>query len=152
VWWTYFDDIPLAGLRGSRASIEAWIAGHLALQIAIVGAAIGVSKFVHLDPGAHTPANDIESVAVPLAGLYLALMLIGACSRRRPQGPLNALRLATVGAIGVVAVVTWQVDGLDVTVGVIALTTISLLHAALAGRIRTRTTVERPTAAVAAGP
>ncbi len=150
VWWTYFDDVPPAGLRGSRASIEAWIAGHLALQIAIVGSAIGVSKFVHLDPGAHTPANDIESVAVPLGALYLALMVIGYCSRRRPQGPLDVLRAVTVVAIAAAAVVTWTIDAFDVTDGVIALTAISLVHAAVAGRLRTRTTVEP--APVAVGP
>ena len=150
VWWTYFDDVPLAGLRGSRAAIETWIAGHLALQIAIVGAAIGVSKFVHLDPGAHTPSGDIKSVAIPLVGLYLALIVIGACSRRRPQGPLDALRLATVVVIGLTALIAWKVDAVNVTEGVIALTAISLVHAAVAGRLRARTTVGRAAATVAA--
>jgi low temperature requirement protein LtrA len=152
VWWTYFDDIPLSGLRSSRVAIESWIGGHLALQLSIVGAAIGVAKFVHLEPGAHAPSGDIESVAIPLAGLYFALMLVGSCSRRRPQGPLNILRLATVGAIAVAAIATWRIDALNVTDGVIALTAISLVHAAVAGRLRERTTVTRPTEAVAPAP
>ncbi len=141
VWWTYFDDIPLSGLRSSRVAIESWIAGHLALQLAIVGAAIGVAKFVHVAPGEHTPSTDIESVAVPLAALYLALIVVGHCSRRRPQGPLDVLRLVTVGAIALTAIITWQVDAVNVTDAVIALTAISLAHAAVAGRLRERTTV-----------
>jgi low temperature requirement protein LtrA len=143
VWWTYFDDIPLSGLRSSRVAIETWIAGHLALQIAIVGAAIGVSKFVQLEPGAHIPGSDIESVAIPLAALYLALIVIGACTRRRPQRPLNLLRLATAAAIAVVGVLTWKIDAVNVTDGVIAMTAVALVHAAIAGRLRDRTTVTR---------
>jgi low temperature requirement protein LtrA len=144
VWWTYFDDIPLSGLRSSRVAIESWIAGHLALQIAIVGAAIGVSKFVQLEPGAHIPGEDIESVAIPLAALYLALIVIGACTRRRPQRQLNLLRLATAAGIAVAGVATWKIDAVNVTDGVIAMTAIALLHAAIAGRLRDRTTVTRP--------
>jgi low temperature requirement protein LtrA len=145
VWWTYFDDVPFSGLRNSRIAIETWIAGHLGLQLAIVGAAVGVSKFVHLAPGGHIPASDIEGVAVPLVALYLALIVIGACTRRRPQGPLNVLRVVTVLLIAVVGVVTWRVDAVSVTDGVIAMTAIALAHAAVAGRLREQTTVTRAT-------
>jgi low temperature requirement protein LtrA len=143
VWWTYFDDVPMAGLRASRVAIESWIGGHLVLQLSIVGAAIGVSKYVHLAPGNHIPVEDIEGVAIPLGMFYLALILIGRCTRRRPQRDLNVLRGITVLLITVIAVVTWQVDAVNVIDGVIAMTAVSLLHAAIAGRLRERTTVTR---------
>ncbi|MGZ4690227.1 MAG: low temperature requirement protein A [Acidimicrobiia bacterium] len=143
VWWIYFDDVPFSGLRSSRIAIESWIGGHLALQLSIVGAAIGVSKYVQLDPGTHIPAEEIESVAIPLIVLYLALIVIGICSRRRPQGPLNTLRAVTALLIAITAVATWQIDAVNVTDGVIAMTVIALLHAAVAGRLRERTTVTR---------
>ncbi len=143
VWWTYFDDVPLAGLRGSRIAIESWIGGHLVLQLSIVGTAIGVSKYVHLAPGGHIPAEDIESVAIPLGVFYLALILIGRSTRRRPQHQLNVLRSTTVALIAVIAVVTWRWDAVNVIDGVIALTAVSLVHAAIAGPLRERTTVTR---------
>jgi low temperature requirement protein LtrA len=149
VWWTYFDDVPLSGLRDSRVAIESWIVGHLALQISIVGAAIGVSKYVQLAPGAHIPVDDIAGVAIPLGVFYVAMILIGLCSRRRPQARLNALRAATVGAIAGAALLTWRVGALNVTEGILAMTAISLAHAAAAGRIREHTTVTRARVPVA---
>lgn len=143
VWWTYFDDVPLAGLRSSRVAIESWIGGHLALQLSIVGAAIGVSKFVELAPGTHIPGEEIESVAIPLALFYVALIVIGRCARRRPQGPLDVLRVVTIALIGLTAVATWKIDAVNVTEGVVAMTAIALVHAAIAGRLRRATTVTR---------
>ncbi len=146
VWWTYFDDIPLSGLRSSRRRDR--VVDRRPPRAPALDRRRGDRRRqvrAASTPGAHTPSSDIESVAIPLAGLYLALMVVGYCSRRRPQGPLNVLRLGTVGAIGMAALATWKVDGVNVTEGVIALTTISLVHAGIAGRLRERTTVTRLT-------
>ena len=81
IWTSYFEDVPNAGIRAGWLRV-AWSASLL--QLAIAGTAIGVAKLVKVDPLDHLPSEDILEITATLATVYLALGLIGACTRRRP--------------------------------------------------------------------
>ena len=51
MWWSYFDDIPDAGLPRSLGRMRGWVVGHLFLQVFLVGVAVGYAKLLRLDLG-----------------------------------------------------------------------------------------------------
>ena len=115
---------------------------HLVLQLAIAGIAIGVSKLVKVGPLDHLPSADILEITAALATVYLALGLIGACSRRRPFRDLLVLRLVTSAVVVVVGVAAWQIDFVDLVEGVAALSVVAVLYAVAAYRLTRETRVD----------
>jgi low temperature requirement protein LtrA len=108
VWGTYFDDVPHAGARVETGDRSVWIGAHLLLHLGIIGMAIGVSRFVAFHPGQDVPTVDVAADAIPLALMYLALIVISAVSRRRPLGRIAAIRAVAIAAVAiVVAVAAW---------------------------------------------
>ena len=101
---------------------------HLVLQLAIAGTAIGVAKLVKVGPLDHLPARTSSRSPATLATVYLALGLIGGCTRRRPSGGLFVLRLATAGVVVIVGVAAWQLDFVDLVEGVAALSVVAVLY------------------------
>ncbi len=142
IWLIYFEDIPHAGIRPGR--LPAWLGLHLVLQLAMAGTAIGVSKLVKTGPLDHLPPADILEITATLATLYLALALLGPCTRRRPVRPLLVLRLTTCLVTTAVGLAAWQVSGIDLAEGVAALTVVAIVHAAIGVRLDNETEVLEP--------
>jgi low temperature requirement protein LtrA len=142
IWLSYFGDIPHAGIRPGR--LPAWLSLHLALQLAMAGTAIGVSKLVKTGPLDHVPSSDILEITATLAALYLALGLLGLCTRRRPVRPLLILRVSTSVVTIVVGVVVWRLRQIDLVEGVAALIVVAIVHAAIGVRLDARTEVLEP--------
>ena len=139
IWLAYFQDIPFAGLRPNR--LTGWLACHLVLQIGIAGTAIGVARLVKAEPFDHLPAEEILEITATLASVYLALALLGLCTRRAPARPEFVLRLSTCAATVVVGTVAWAIPWVDLVEGVAALTVVAVVHAALSVRLTRRTRI-----------
>lgn len=137
---TYFDDVPRAGIRPGSLSAELWLLSHLVLQVGVVTLAIGDSKFVTVGSGrVHDEAVII--LAVAFGGIYGGLALIGLLGERTPRGPLLALRLATAGIAVVGALVVWYPLSVNPGFYVVFLAVLSVVHAVIASKLRSRTAV-----------
>ncbi len=140
IWSSYFDDVPQAGIRAGR--LHAWIASHLVLQLAIAGTAIGVAKLVKVGPLDHLPSEDILEITGTLAAVYLALALLGTCTRRVPVSGLLTLRLLTTAVVVAVGIGAWRIEVFDLVEGVAALSVVAVVYAGLAYRVTRTTSVE----------
>jgi low temperature requirement protein LtrA len=139
IWLSYFVDFPEAGFR--RPRLAAWIVLHLVVQLGIAGSAIGVSAIIRTEPFEHLPASTILAITAALAIVYLALGLLGLCTRRVPVRPLLVLRLSTSVALGVVGVAAWLIPWVDLVAGVAALTVVAVIQAIIGARLDAQTTV-----------
>ena len=107
IFTSYFEDIPAAGLE--QRLFGWWAMLHLVAQISIAATAVSASKLISLSLDRRLPDLEILRLTVPLSVFYLALAGIGACTRRRPIGPLARLRLVTAATIAVVGVIAWWI-------------------------------------------
>jgi low temperature requirement protein LtrA len=142
IWLSYFEDIPEAGLR--RGRVSAWMGLHLLLQLGIAGTAISVAQLVRTDPFEHIPTDDILGITATLAAIYLALGLLGLCTRRVPVRPLLLLRLATSAATLLVGFGAWRIPWLDLVEGVALLTAVAVAYAVIGVYLEAETTVPDP--------
>jgi low temperature requirement protein LtrA len=133
IWTSYFEDLPHAGIRARR--LQPWLGFHLLLQLAIAGTAIGVARLVRVDPLEPVPSEDIVEITVSLALVYVALALLGWCTRRRPARPLFTLRMVTAAAVVVVGAAVWKVTDVDLVTGVAALSVVALVYAVFSYRM-----------------
>jgi low temperature requirement protein LtrA len=140
IWTSYFEDVPEAGIRLGRLYL--WIASHLVLQLAIAGTAIGVAKLVKVGPLDHLPTEDILEITGTLAVVYLALALLGTCTRRKPMAGMLTLRLVTTAVVLAVGAAAWQIDFVDLVEGVAALSLVAVVYSVVAYRAVRTTTVE----------
>jgi low temperature requirement protein LtrA len=141
MWWSYFDDVPDAGLPPDLTKMRGWVVGHLFLQVCLVGVAVGFSKFLRLDLDHRVDFDKMLLAVGPLFGVYLSLALIGACTRRVPVRPLLALRLGSALALVPIAVLVWKVDWIQVDETAILLAVFALAHGAIATVLRRSTHV-----------
>jgi low temperature requirement protein LtrA len=141
IWWAYFDDIPEAGIREGVGASIGWLLGHLLFQLFLIGVAIAYAKWLQLE--IQDKFNGERSLlgAAPYVGAILALALIGACTRRVPQRQLIALRCGTAIVVLVLGILNWRVLDLDLETDAIALSTIALIHSAIASRLQRATHV-----------
>jgi low temperature requirement protein LtrA len=146
VWATYFDDVPHAGVDSSPRSRSIWLAAHLLLHLGIIGVAIGVSRFVTFHPGEDIPTPDVAAVAIPLAEIYLALIVVNLASRRRPLTQLIQIRLLAVLAVGVVVVIAEWATWFDTYWSVAAFAFVAITEAGIEALARKKTTVLEPAA------
>jgi low temperature requirement protein LtrA len=148
MWWSYFDDVPAAGLPASPARMRGWLVGHLLLQVCLVGIAVGFAKLLPLEFGDAVDGDRVLLGAGPLVGVYLALALVGACTRRVPIRPLLLLRLGSAAFVAAVGVAIWRVTWIDVEAAASLLALVALVHGGLSARLRRGTrVVEAPLAA-----
>jgi hypothetical protein len=103
--------------------------------------AIGVARFVTFHPGQDIPTDDIAGVAVPMAVVYLAMILIASVSRRRPIAPLVELRLGGIVAVAVVVVVAELAPWFDTYWSVSVFAVVGIAEAALEAIARRRTEI-----------
>lgn len=141
VWWSYFDDVPRAGLRPEPARTTGWLVGHLVVQLALVASAVGFAKVLGYELETTLTGEKSLLLTVPLVGILVGLTLIGVCSRRVPQRGLVTLRLGVAAGVAVMAVVTWQLEWISADGGAIVLALTALGSAALAAPILRRTHV-----------
>lgn len=141
IWACYFDDIPAAGASASPRRRAAWLAGHLLLHVGIVGVAIGVSRFVTFASDQNIPTIDVAAVAIPLALVYLGLIVISLTSRRRPLARLVELRLAAVVGVGVIVALAEYASWFDTSWSVAGFVVVAVVHAVCEAKARTSTLV-----------
>jgi low temperature requirement protein LtrA len=141
MWWSYFDDIPDAGLPPALTRMRGWVVGHLFLQICLVGVAVGYAKLLRLDLGHRVDFDKMLLAVGPLFGVYLSLALIGACTRRVPARPLLALRVGSAISLVPVAILVWKIEWLEVDATAIFLAVFALAHGAIASVLRRNTHV-----------
>ncbi len=141
VWATYFDDVPYAGAVESPRGRSTWLGAHLLLHLGIVGVAVAVSRFVTFVPGEDIPTQDVAAVAIPLAEIYLALIVINLTSRRRPLRRLIQIRLGAVVAVAAIVVLAAYADWFDTYWSVGAFALVAIVEAGLEGIARNQTTV-----------
>ena len=139
IWLSYFVDFPEAGFR--RPRLAAWIVLHLVVQLGIAGERdrrLGdhSHRAVRAPSGEHDPRDHRR-----LATVYLALGLLGLCTRRVPVRPLLVLRLSTSVVLVVVGVAAWLIPWVDNVEGVAALTVVAVIHAVIGARLDAQTTV-----------
>jgi len=141
IWWSYFDDVPHAGVRDGAGSTAVWLVGHLLLQLSLAGVAVGYAKLLSYELGATLGGDKSLLVTMPLVGILVALAMIGPCSRRVPQRALVAWRLGVALATTALAIVIWRVQWISAEGAAIVLTLIALVYAGVASRILLRTRV-----------
>lgn len=139
LWASYFEDIPHAGIEDTR--LGPWVGFHLLAQVCIAGIAIVVSKLVDFGLLSHLSDAEILQVTLLLAGFFVALGVIGACTRRRPVAVLLRLRLFTALVVALVGVCAWAIPFIHLTETVVMFTVVAIGHALLVARLRPRTHV-----------
>jgi low temperature requirement protein LtrA len=145
VWWSYFDDIPNAGIRAAPLRTTGWLVGHLVVQLALVASAVGFGKVLGYELGTTLSDDSSLLLTVPLIGVLVGLALIGVGTRRVPQRELLALRLGVAALVGVIALVTWTTRWISADGGAILLALVALGQSAVAALLLRRTRVEAPT-------
>jgi low temperature requirement protein LtrA len=141
VWADYFDDIPHAGAAVSARGRSAWLGAHLLLHLGIIGVAIGVARFVTFHPGQDIPTPDVAAVAIPLAEIYLALILLNLWSRRRPLRRLVQIRLVAVVAVALIVALAEWATWFDTYWSVAAFALVAIVESASAAVARRDTTI-----------
>lgn len=141
VWWAYFDDVPHAGIRPEPARTAGWLVGHLIVQLSLVGSAVGFAKVLGYELGTTLVGDKSLLVTVPLIGVFVGLTLIGLGTRRTPQRELMLLRLGVATLVGVMAIVTWQVEWISADGGAVIVACVALGTAGLQTLLLRRTRV-----------
>ena len=141
VWWAYFDDVPYAGIRPEPARTAGWLVGHLIVQLSLVGSAVGFAKVLGYELGTTLVGDKSLLVTVPLIGVFVGLTLIGLGTRRTPQRELMLLRLGVATLVGVMAIVTWQVEWISADGGAVIVACVALGTAGLQTLLLRRTRV-----------
>jgi low temperature requirement protein LtrA len=144
VWWSYFDDVPKAGMRPEPGRTTGWLVGHLVVQLALVGSAVGFGKVLGYELGTTLSGDQSLLLTVPLVGVLLGLALIGLCTRRVPRRALVTLRLGVAALVAVGAVLTWVTHWISADGGALVLALVVLAQAAVAAVLLRRTRVEAP--------
>ncbi len=135
----YFEDIPAAGLVQRR--LAPWALAHLVAQIGIAATGVGASKLVDLEASVQLPDAEILKLMVPLAAVYLALAVVGSCTRRRPARPLAIAHTVSAGAVVLVGVVCWALPFVHLSEALPLFCVVAVLNAAAVVRLRARTEV-----------
>jgi low temperature requirement protein LtrA len=144
VWWSYFDDVPKAGMRPEPGRTTGWLVGHLVVQLALVGSAVGFGKVLGYELGTTLSGDQSLLLTVPLVGVLLGLALIGLCTRRVPRRALVTLRIGVAALVAVGAVLTWLTHWISADGGALVLALVVLAQAAVAAVLLRRTRVEAP--------
>jgi low temperature requirement protein LtrA len=144
VWWSYFDDVPKAGMRPEPGRATGWLVGHLVVQLALVGSAVGFGKVLGFELGTTLSGDQSLLLTVPLVGVLLGLALIGLCTRRVPRRALVTLRIGVAALVALGAVLTWLTHWISADGGALVLALVVLAQAAVAAVLLRRTRVEAP--------
>ncbi len=142
VWWSYFDDVPSAGIRSAPSRSAGWLVGHLVVQLALVTSAVGYGKVLGYELDTTLSGDTSLLLTTPLIAVSLGLALIGVCSRRVPQRGLVTLRVGVAALVALGAVLTWQTGWISADGGALALALVALGQAGASAWLRRDTRVE----------
>ena len=138
-WWSYFDDIPRAGIETSR--FLPWLGGHLGLQLGLAFVAIWVAKFVSVKGHASLPEEAIVPVSVAIAISISALALIGTCTHRHPRRGLLILRISVSAFVLIAGIAAFLHPSVSLLAGLLIMTAIVVGQAILADRALKKTSI-----------
>ena len=138
---TYFDDVPMAGASATPSRRSTWLGAHLLLHLGIIGVAIGISRFVVFQPGQDIPTPDVAAVGIPLAEIYLALIIISLVSRRRPLTQLIRIRLGAVVTVALIVALADWAPWFETYWSVVAFSFVAIVEAGLEALARRATEV-----------
>lgn len=141
MWWSYFDDIPDAGLPHDQVRLQLWFLAHFCLQVCLIGIAVGYGDLVRLDLGTDMDVDRTLLTVGPVAGALLSLALLGTCTRRRPARPLLTLRIGAALVVALAGVLIAAVDWVDVEAAAVLFAVVTLAQALVADHLRRRTSV-----------
>ena len=96
------------------------------------GVAVGYAKLLRLDLGHRVDFDKMLLAIGPLFGVYLSLVLVGACTRRVPVRPLLVLRIGSALALAPIVIIVWQVQWVEVDATAIVLAVFASAHGVLA--------------------
>jgi low temperature requirement protein LtrA len=144
VWWSYFDDVPSAGIAAAPVRTTGWLFGHLVVQLALVASAVGYGKVLGYELGTTLSDDTSLLLTLPLVGVLLGLALIGVTTRRVPRRGLATLRVGTAALVAAGAVLTWQTGWISADGGALVLALVAMGQAAIAAFLLRRTHVEPP--------
>ncbi|MBU3701695.1 MAG: low temperature requirement protein A, partial [Acidimicrobiia bacterium] len=136
----YFDDVPKAGIRDGALFGELWMLAHLVLQVAIVGFAVGISKYLQIGEGSVPPVGVVV-LMVSYVGIYLGLSLIGEFDRRVPRGGMVTLHAGTAALALVAGLLTLALEPITPGMYLLTLAALSIVNAFVGERLRAHTTV-----------
>jgi low temperature requirement protein LtrA len=141
IWWAYFDDVPRAGIRPEPVRTAVWLVGHLVVQLGLVAGAVGYAKVLGYELGTTLVGDKSLLLTLPLVGVLVGMTLIGIGTRRVPQRQLVYLRLGVATLLGVLAVVTWQVEWISADGGAAIIAATALATAAVETLLLRRTRI-----------
>lgn len=136
----YFDDVPKAGIRIGILFGELWLLAHLLLQLAIVGLAIGISKYLQIGAGT-VPVVGVVVLMLSYAGIFVGMALIGEFDRREPRGALVGLQSLTAVVAIAGGLLTLRFDWITPGMYLLSLAALTIVNSFAADRLRRRTIV-----------
>lgn len=137
IWWLYFSNVPVAGLRRGHAGHTAWMMTHLPLHLCIVGIAVGAAKAISL-PDSESGSHAIPYLSLPLVGVIVALAALEFLSEQGPSLHITALYVGSATLVLVVGVAAAILDpeGIEATSVILAVIMAGTVY--IAQRIRQR--------------
>jgi low temperature requirement protein LtrA len=137
---SYFDDIPLAGIRPGALSGEVWLLAHLIVQISIVAMAVGAAKYLQLD-GASVPTKAVVILMIAYAGIFVGLAIVSEFDQRFPRWVTVEVHLVAAALAVMAGAATLATPFATPGMFLIALAVISVGDAVVSRQVRRRTVV-----------
>ncbi len=137
---SYFDDIPLAGIRPGALSGEVWLLAHLIVQISIVAMAVGAAKYLQLD-GASVPTKAVVILMIAYAGIFVGLAIVSEFDQRFPRWVTVEVHVGAAVLAVMAGAATLATPFVTPGMFLIALAVISVGDAVVSRQVRRRTVV-----------
>jgi low temperature requirement protein LtrA len=137
---SYFDDIPLAGIRPGALSGEVWLLAHLIVQISIVAMAVGAAKYLQLE-GASVPTKAVVILMIAYAGIFVGLAIVSEFDQRFPRWVTVEVHLAAAALAVMAGAATLATPFVTPGMFLISLAVISVGDAVVSRQVRRRTVV-----------
>lgn len=137
---SYFDDIPLAGIRPGALSGEVWLLAHLIVQISIVAMAVGAAKYLQLG-GASVPTKAVVILMIAYAGIFVGLAIVSEFDQRFPRWVTVEVHVVAAALAVMAGAATLATPFVTPGMFLISLAVISVGDAVVSRQVRRRTVV-----------
>jgi len=141
LWWTYFDDVAGARIRGYGQSLRnsaVWIYTHLPLTMALTAFGVAVQHLALLDLSEDIPAADLWLLAGSVAVALVSIAALDAVTDSRTAGVGKrdrvVPRLLAAGALLMVAALGSRLPALLEASLLAAVAVAQMAHEVVAGR------------------
>lgn len=136
----YFDDVPKAGIRDGALFGELWMLTHLLVQLAVVGLAVGISKYLQIGEGT-VPSVGVVALMMSFVCIFVGLALLGEFDRRTPRAGMVTLHAGTAAIALVAGLLTLWIEPITPGTYLLTLAGLTVVNAFVGDRLRARTTV-----------